>query len=257
MKNITAIFALLALTFVTNSVSAMTDEIENFEMVSADLNFETPVILDFAVESETFLKKDAEIFGSLEYVSYISNVINNETDMNNLERLIEKLNGITGVSFVSIKNYTNAKGETSDVLVNVGVSYEKAKEKDYETLSNLDVATLKTDIDNALLEEARLALMKSLVSPEENRSNGQKATYTYIGNGIKVHNEWGTVYVNAMAVKKTIKESGDYKADTRKPLTKAKDFFRNNIMKSRKYRNYSFDQFKEVTISGETITFEL
>lgn len=112
MKNITAIFALLALTFVTNSVSAMTDEIENFEMVSADLNLETPVILDFAVESETFLKKDAEIFGSLEYVSYISNVINNETDMkkvtlNELVEILEDISVIKGMGLMaSITQHT-------------------------------------------------------------------------------------------------------------------------------------------------------
>jgi len=231
MKNITAIFALLMLTFIA-----------------------TP---SMATESETFSKKSVEMFGGMENNSYICSVINNETNMTNLETLIEKLDEITGVSFVSIKDYTNKKGETSDVIVNVGVSYLKAKEKDYNTLSTINVNDLDSDLPTATLEEAKTALMSSLKKPSETHSNGQKNAYTYIGNGIKVHNEYGTIYVNAMKVNKTIKESGEYKEDTRKPLTKAKDFFRHNIMKSTQYRNYSFDSFKEVSISGSTITFQL
>ena len=37
---------------------------------------------------------------------------------------------ITGVSFVSVKNYTNSKGEVSNNLINIGIKYESAKKKD-------------------------------------------------------------------------------------------------------------------------------
>jgi hypothetical protein len=61
---------------------------------------------------------------------------------------------ITGVSFVSIRNYTNKQGETSNNLINVGASYEKAKQKDIEMLENLDATqyTFKSAPD--LIEEA-------------------------------------------------------------------------------------------------------
>ena len=45
---------------------------------------------------------------------------------------------ITGVSFVSIRNYTNKFGEVSNNLINVGASYEKAKAKDIEFLENFN-----------------------------------------------------------------------------------------------------------------------
>ena len=42
----------------------------------------------------------------------------------------------TGVSFFSVKNYTNKQGETSNYIINVGVNYLKAKIKDIEFLRN-------------------------------------------------------------------------------------------------------------------------
>ena len=50
---------------------------------------------------------------------------------------------VTGVSFFSIKNYTNANGEVSNQLINVGINYVKSKALDLIFLENLKKPILK------------------------------------------------------------------------------------------------------------------
>ena len=58
--------------------------------------------------------------------------------INTIRKATEK--SVTGVSFVSIRNYANKSGEVSNNLLNVGASYEKAKQKDIDFLTNLNVS---------------------------------------------------------------------------------------------------------------------
>lgn len=161
-----------------------------------------------------------------------------------------------GVSFCSVKNYTNQEGEVSDYVFNIGVSYEKAKEKDIEFLNKLDVTTMQWQSAMVDIIKAKEQLITSLESPNKERSEGQKEAYTYINNGIKIHNVTGEVYVFGMKVSKKVKEAIDYGADTRKPLTKAKDELR-KLMKSTKYRQFIFQSNGMIIkASGEEITFE-
>ena len=178
--------------------------------------------------------------------------------MNNLLKNVIQVvqNSPTKVAFVSLRNYTDSKGEVQNALINVGVSYENAKKKDIEYLQNLDVKSLKTDIPLELLEKAKEELLKALIKPNENRSNGQIDAYTFISNGIKVHNVKNELYIFGMSVnKKVIEESKEEKVDTRKPLTKAKDFIRKGF-KSTKYRQYNVLNLGSVKLNGETIVFE-
>jgi hypothetical protein len=108
----------------------------------------------------------------------------------NLSKALSK--SPTGVSFVSIKGYTNSFGEVSNNLVNVGASLTNAKAKDITTLQSLDVTTLNGD--SILLEKARVELINSFINPNENRSQGQIDAYTIVAKGIKVHNITGKIY---------------------------------------------------------------
>lgn len=173
--------------------------------------------------------------------------------LKNITTLIAKLNAISGVSFVSVK-YTNEHGEVQKTIFNVGVSYAKAKEKDIEYLKNLDVRTLNLDLPIPLLEEARQALLGALISPNKARSEGQTNAYHNLNNGLKIHKETGELYVYGMKVKKTVLEEGEEKADTRKPLTKAKDAIRKN-MKSAQYRQYKIGSAENFTLKGDTLVF--
>jgi hypothetical protein len=188
--------------------------------------------------------------------------------MQTLETLVKKAldNSKNGVSFFSIKGYTNDKGEVSNRVINIGVSYQNAKKKDIEFLTNLDVKTLKSDLGVQLLEEARQSLLGALISPNKTRSEGQINAFTNISDAVKIHNETKALYIFGFEVKdkngiskKTIIEKGEYKEDTRKPITKAKDFIR-TFLKSSQYRQFKVEQQpKEVAYSGanETIIVEL
>lgn len=173
--------------------------------------------------------------------------------LKNLIALFGSLDQITGCSFVSIV-YENKQNEIQKTLINVGVSYDNAKLKDVEYLKNLDVKTIKSSQNKSTLEEARKALLGALISPSKAHSEGQKNAYTYLSNGLKVHNETGNLYVVGMKVKKEVLVQGEYKADTRRPLTVAKDDIRKG-MKSTKYRNYDLSSMGKVTIKGDTLFF--
>lgn len=172
--------------------------------------------------------------------------------------LIKKalINTPTGVSFCSIKNYVNQEGEKSDYVFNIGVSYENAKKKDIEFLNNLDVTTMEWQSAMVDIIKAKQELISSLEAPSNARSEAQKDAYTHINGGLKVHNESGVLYVFGMKVSKKVKEAVDYGADTRKPLTKAKDEIR-KLMKSAKYRQFTFTlSGMSIKASGEELIFE-
>lgn len=190
------------------------------------------------------------------FLIFVMSNKNNKTMIQILKNLIAlfgSLQTITGVSFVSIV-YKNKEDEIQKTLINVGVSYENAKLKDIEYLKELDVKTIKSSQNVSTLEQARVALLGALISPSKSRSEGQKNAYTYLNNGLKVHNETGKLYVVGMKVKKEVLVQGDYKADTRRPLTIAKDDIR-KTMKSTQYRNYDLSNMGKVTIKGDTLFF--
>ena len=159
----------------------------------------------------------------------------------------------TGVSFVSIKGYTNAYGEVSNNLVNVGASLTNAKAKDVETLQSLDVTTLGGD--TILLEKARVELINSFVSPNENRSNGQIDAYTIVGKGIKVHNESGEIYIFGLRNSKSIIEQGVYPIVNSRPLTLAKNQLKKDL-KSNKFTQFKLSSTATIRMNGEELIFE-
>jgi hypothetical protein len=168
-------------------------------------------------------------------------------------KLTERLNEITGVSFVSV-TYVNQHNEKHQTLFNVGVDYQRAKQRDIEFLRQLDVATMNSNLDNELLETARIALLESFIKPSKARSEGIANAYTHLGNGLKIHNETQTVYVYGMKVSKRVIEEGNYQEDTRSGLTRAKDAIR-ALLKSTQYRQFKIENSLQYKISGDTIIF--
>lgn len=170
------------------------------------------------------------------------------------DQLVKRLKEITGVSFVSV-TYINQQNEKQQTLFNVGVDYQRAKQKDIEYLKQLDVTTMKSSLDSELLETARVALLDSFIKPSKTRSEGITSAYTHLGNGLKIHNETQTVYVYGMKVHKRVIEEGIQQEDTRSELTKAKDAIR-SLLKSTQYRQYKIENSLQYKISGDTIIFE-
>jgi hypothetical protein len=164
---------------------------------------------------------------------------------------------LTNVTFCSVKNYTNEKGELSNYLINIGVNYATAKQKDIDFLTNLDVTSMEWNCPMIDIIRAKQELITSLETPSETRSQAQKDAYIHINEALKIHVDTMKLYVFGSKVKKTIIEEADYGADTRKPLTKAKDELR-KLMKSAKYRQFIFKlDGMSIKTNGEELVFEL
>lgn len=159
---------------------------------------------------------------------------------------------ITGVSFVSIKNYTNTKGEVSNNLINVGIRYEVAKAKDIEFLENINLNEYTFKSPLALIEEARKELIASFIAPDENRSKGQTDAYTTIFAGVKVHNETGVLYVYGYRESKTVLVEGVYPKVNSRPLTIAKNELR-KLLKTGKFTQYALEVGNTIKGNGETL----
>jgi hypothetical protein len=168
------------------------------------------------------------------------------------DKLIENLQSITGVSFVSI-TYTNEQNEKQHTTFNVGVDYDKAKQKDLEYLKNLDITTLDSGLSLDILTEAT----QSLINDFEKTTSKEKTVtnnFIHISNGLKFHTEKHELYVYGMQIKKTVLSEGEYKEDTRKPLTRAKDEIRKHLRTS-KYRQYRIEKAEQFKIKGDTLVF--
>ena len=168
----------------------------------------------------------------------------------NLSALLAK--SPTGVSFVSIKGYTNSYGEVANNLVNVGASYENAKAKDVATLQAMDVTSMGGD--TILLEKARVELINSFLNPNENRSNGQKDAYTHICKGIKVHNETGAVYIFGLREQKKVIIEGTYPVVNSRPLTLAKNQLKKGLV-TNKFTQYNLSK-ADFTMDKGTLYIE-
>jgi hypothetical protein len=158
----------------------------------------------------------------------------------------------TGVTFFSVKNYTNKFGEVSNQKINVGTNYEKMKLKDIETLQNLDITAREWKSSLVDIEIARTALIEAFISPDKVRSDAQKDAYTVISKGIKVHNTTGALYLYGYRVRKTVLVKGEYPVVNSRKETIAKDELR-KLLRTNKFVNFGLEVGNELTASGRTI----
>jgi len=163
---------------------------------------------------------------------------------------------LTNVTFCSVKGYVNDEGEKADYLINIGVNYQTAKQKDIKFLTELDITTREWNCPKIDILKAQTELLNSLINPSQARSQAQKDAYIHINEALKLHADTLELYVFGSKVKKTIVEAVEYGEDTRKPLTKAKDELR-MLMKSTKYRQFKFKlNGMSMRTNGEELQFE-
>jgi hypothetical protein len=166
-----------------------------------------------------------------------------------------------GVSFVGIKSYcsdTSSNSEVADLLINVGASYENMKSADLETLRGANPKDLVTEnFGLALIEQAIAEKIQSIVSPNENRSNGQKDAYTFLNpkGTLKLCKETKSVLIMGTVVKKNVIVEGVYKTVNSKPLTLAKKHIDKILnLKIAKIRHYKISNIiQNVRVNGDTI----
>ena len=159
---------------------------------------------------------------------------------------------ITGVSFLSIKNYTNKQGAVTNYLINVGVNFDRAKQKDIETLQSLNTNQHDFKSPMHLIEDARHELIAAFKKPDIARSLAQKDAYTIIFDGVKVHNETGKLYIYGYRVNKTVLVEGEYKTVKSSALTIAKNELR-KLLKTGKFTQFAVEVGNTLTAKGETI----
>lgn len=158
----------------------------------------------------------------------------------------------TGVSFVSIKGYTNKEGEVADHVFNIGADYGKAKEADIKFLQTLDLTTGTWKSDMVTMALAKADLIKDLTSPDKVRSQAQADAYTHICKGVKVHNDTGVLYVYGNRVNKVVHKEGNYPTKNSRPLTIAKDELR-KLLKTGKFRQFIMAEATSFKANGETL----
>ena len=168
------------------------------------------------------------------------------------------------IGFVSVKGYTNKQGEVTDRLINVGINYDKAKK--------LDIKILERGIDYIPSEKytlidwelAKAELLQSLITPDENRSNGQTNAYIHIldseGNStcLKWNLETKALYIYGVEVPNTKKilVEGEYKVVKSSNKTLAKNAIRKAYLKSAKYKMFIIEKIGQIKVNGETLEFE-
>lgn len=188
--------------------------------------------------------------------------MSNLKNLPTLTQLVISTTANKGVGFASIY-YTNKEGETARHLVNVNASLSNAKAKDLETLKAVTNDELNKLVDaekNITIEvliEAKDALIKSIVSPNENRSQAQINAFTKINESMKYHNETGDIYLFALRVRKDVIVPIERKAVNSKPLTIAKRIIEKSLeLKAPKFVNFKIDQMFSAKLNGDTLVFE-
>ena len=176
-----------------------------------------------------------------------------------LFNLINKFN-FSGVSFVSLKNYRSDKSdntEVADILINVGISYEKLKADDLEVLqaTKRSIGSFVTEnFGIAILEQAIDEKIQSILKPNENRSNGQKDAFVILNNGMKYCPNTDSLIINGSVVRKTVIVKGEFKEVKSKPLTLAKKHLDKALdLKLAKLRYYKLSNLGAIKVSGDTI----
>jgi len=176
--------------------------------------------------------------------------------IDNLTQAVRK--SPTGVSFVSIKGYTSVEsGEVSNNLINIGYSYETAKQKDIDFLTTFDATkhTFKSErVNSAIATQAATALLEAFKKPNENRSIGQIDAYMSITGGLKVHIGTGEVYVYGYREKKEVVKEGVYKTVNSADLTIAKNEIR-KLLKTGKFTQYRLSNITALKANGQTLEF--
>ena len=179
--------------------------------------------------------------------------------MNNTNQLIARLFGQNKPTFVAIQGYSNEAGETANYVINVGVSYESAR--------NRTIAKLQDFIAMPGLSDMQILAASELLNSAQKNANPETATaasiaqtdaYTHIGRNVKVHNETGNLHLVGFVVGKVITVAGTYKEvkSSEKTLTKKK-IAKDLKLPTDKRRNFKFEKLMSVKMQGDTLVFQV
>lgn len=173
-------------------------------------------------------------------------------------KLVDLKNALANYNggFFGVRNYESSiSGEISNFVINVKVNYKNLKLKDIDIC---DKFMPKTQIE----VDAKDALMGAFLSPKKstkNRQKGQIDAYTYLFDGIKMHNESLDLFFVGQRISKKILVKGNYPIRNKKPLTIAKDNIR-KLFSTSNYRSFKIGNIGDIKgfkIENKVIEFIL
>lgn len=193
---------------------------------------------------------------------------------------------LSGCRFVGL-TYENAQGELANHVVNIGFDYENALRKDLNHLLQLE----KVSIDFSAIEKQALSELIDSLRERINKIDVEKESKKKIQEilnkkvktqddldelnmhkdivekleedkpdiwehpvpGIKMHKDTGDIFVYGSSVSKKVIVEGEKKETKKKPLTIAKDKFREEL-KADRYRQFKIspDNLINWKFNGET-----
>lgn len=165
--------------------------------------------------------------------------------------LLMSLAQARGTQFVSVRGYANSQGEVSNYVLNLGSKYETARAKD---IAKLKKRLAEKDYRRPIELQAITEVLQGLENPNVNRSKGQTNAYETIAGFpmLRRHKETKELYVYGQKISKKVLVKGDYKADTRNPLTIEKDKVRKGLSTS-KIRLMKLGREEEMIVQGRVI----
>ena len=204
--------------------------------------------------------------------SVILTILNAYTNLTiaQVEELIKATNGVSGVSFVSVKGYSSDKSngtETANQLVNIGASYNNMLTKDSDIYANFDIASVDVDkfnyntIDtNGLtLEQFKQAVKEALPKALEelNQPKAKKDTSNdiWLNKALVFNLNTLRLSIFGQSVNKVVTEEGTYKVVKSAPKTIAKRLIEKQAKgKAQTLRRFTLDNLVgSVKVSGEEV----
>ena len=199
----------------------------------------------------------------------ILNSYNNVT-LEQVTKLIEATDEVSGVSFVSLKGYSSDKSgntETANQLINIGASYKNMLNKDINIyndfdLSNVDVDKFNYDtIDTGklTLEQFKQAVKEALpiALNELNQPKAKKDTSNdfWLNKALVFNLNTNRLSIFGQSINKVVEVKGDFKVVKSAPKTIAKKLIEKQAKgKTQMLRRFAIDNFEgNIKVSGETI----
>lgn len=183
------------------------------------------------------------------------------------KQIFDKFDSLKSASFIGVKGYKNQYNEIADFTINVNVSIQATKEKDFDKLQSLNECDLKAisekiDQPLSLIQTALTELIESAkknlnedLNERTAQSQGQTDSYVVLTDGLKLHKDSLEVYVYGFQNQKKVIKEGDERKETKKQAkTICKDAIKKYCeLKMDKYRTFKLGQIDSLRITGDTI----
>jgi hypothetical protein len=184
------------------------------------------------------------------------------------------INSVKGTTFLGVRNYENSKGEVSNYVLLVGISYENLLKKDFQALKDnqhniFESKELSSKFGADLIKKSYQNLYDSLekrLSDEQKKqelreqgdktirlSDAQSDAYTTIDKGMRLHNDTNKIQIFGLVIGKKVIKKGEYKEVNSRQMTICQNMIKKICgFKQAKFRTFEFDQ-TEIKAKGITL----